>query len=179
MCCKVMSIPELDKPMGLWCQHCTPGKGCDAYDERPPSCRVFQCLWLVDPGIPDELKPNRSKVIFDQDTDGTRLIVRCDSSAPNAWRNPLVYNQIKQGARYGWSRGMMVVVTVDRNLWLITPNDDVDLGIVDPRSPFAVQERRDGSIHVRILPRLDDDEEFDAVAAAAKLGWRNPNNIRR
>ncbi|MDO9587553.1 MAG: hypothetical protein Q8R45_08035 [Brevundimonas sp.] len=169
-----MAIDELEKPMGSWCNHCSPGSGCKIYDQRPPSCRTFQCLWLVDPGIPETLKPNRSKVIFDQDTDGTRLIVRCDASTPNAWRDRAVYDQIKLGARYGWRRGMMVVVTVERRLWLIAPNEDIDLGIVDPRSPFAVQERRDGSIQVRILPRLDDNEEFDAAVSAARLGWQTP-----
>lgn len=70
---------------------------------------------------------------------------------------------------------MMVVVTINRQLWLITPKEDIDLGFVDPRSPFAVKEHRDGSVAVQILPRLDDDEEFDAATSAARLGWRAPS----
>ena len=28
LCCKVYNVPEIEKPAGKWCRHCTPGKGC-------------------------------------------------------------------------------------------------------------------------------------------------------
>ena len=46
MCCKLPRIPVLDKPAGEWCRHCTPGVGCNIYDERPQMCREFFCQWI-------------------------------------------------------------------------------------------------------------------------------------
>jgi hypothetical protein len=35
MCCKVLGITELQKPVGKWCPHCDIGKGCKIYESRP------------------------------------------------------------------------------------------------------------------------------------------------
>ena len=35
LCCKVMAIEELAKPVGTWCPHCKPGRGCRIYPDRP------------------------------------------------------------------------------------------------------------------------------------------------
>ena len=37
LCCKVYALPELEKPPGVWCRHCTPGKGCAIHDFRARS----------------------------------------------------------------------------------------------------------------------------------------------
>src|SRR5436305_14221849 len=37
LCCKLLSITELEKPIGKWCPHCEIGKGCKIYDCRPQS----------------------------------------------------------------------------------------------------------------------------------------------
>lgn len=40
------------------------GKGCSDYENRPAfPCRVFNCAWIVDQGIPEEYKPENSGVI--------------------------------------------------------------------------------------------------------------------
>jgi len=61
MCCKVLGITELDKPVGKWCQFCDIGHGCKIYDTRPGECRTFHCMWLVDERLSDIWKPDRSK----------------------------------------------------------------------------------------------------------------------
>lgn len=66
MCCKVMHVPELEKPAGTWCPHCDIGEGCGIYDERPKPCRDFECLWLQDDGrvLLDADRPDRIGVVF-------------------------------------------------------------------------------------------------------------------
>lgn len=64
LCCKLMGIDELSKPLGVWCQHAAPGCGCRIYSDRPESCRAFECAWLKEPEWPDELRPDRAGVIF-------------------------------------------------------------------------------------------------------------------
>ena len=39
LCCKVYTFPEIGKPPGVWCKHCTPGKGCAIHDDLPDQCR--------------------------------------------------------------------------------------------------------------------------------------------
>ena len=46
--------------------HCKVGSGCVIYDERPPSCRDFGCVWLNLPdALPEESqRPDRLGVVF-------------------------------------------------------------------------------------------------------------------
>ena len=63
-CCKALEVVELTKPLGKWCQHCSIGKGCKIYAERPQSCRDFRCEWLKGLGE-EEDRPDRIRVILD------------------------------------------------------------------------------------------------------------------
>ena len=62
MCCKVMAVEALDKPVGVMCKHAC-GK-CSIYETRPDSCRTYNCLWLVDERVPEEFKPSKTKVVL-------------------------------------------------------------------------------------------------------------------
>jgi len=73
MCCKLPAAPEpLNKPAGVWCQHCDKAQGCRIYDERPQGCRDFMCLWKVMPDFPEDLRPDKCKVIWQLSQDGRR-----------------------------------------------------------------------------------------------------------
>ena len=44
LCCKVMAIAALKKPMNKWCEFCDKGAGCKIYPEpsiRVPDVRLF------------------------------------------------------------------------------------------------------------------------------------------
>ena len=74
MCCKLPAAPELDKLAGNWCRHCDKGQGCLIYAERPSGCRAFMCLWKVMPDFPEELRPDRCKVIWTMTEDGNTAV---------------------------------------------------------------------------------------------------------
>lgn len=68
-CCTVMGVREIEKGMYETCKHLC-AAGCGIYDERPSSCRTFECQWLrgvleVDGAIDTELRPDACGVIFD------------------------------------------------------------------------------------------------------------------
>ncbi len=149
LCCKVLAVDELDKPMGAWCRHCAPGKGCGIYEERPAPCRSFACLWLSDSSVPDDLRPDRSKVVFDSDSGGRRLIARCDPGHPTAWRREPIYGQLKAWAREGEGRGELVVAVAGRRVWVIGPDEDLDLGDLEPGLAFSVERTPAGRLQVR------------------------------
>ena len=64
MCCKTPGIPEIGKPPNAWCPNCEKGRGCRVYDQCPEPCRAFYCLWKVMPDFPEELRPDRCKVLW-------------------------------------------------------------------------------------------------------------------
>ncbi len=63
-CCKAMPIAEIEKPVGVWCRHCSRKHGCRIYDERPKGCRDFQCQWLTGAFDYHE-RPDKVRVVID------------------------------------------------------------------------------------------------------------------
>src|SRR5215475_5296431 len=64
-CCKLLAVPEINKPPHQWCKHCRPGRGgCLIYDRRPTICRVFACAWLIDENVPDHWFPKRARMVM-------------------------------------------------------------------------------------------------------------------
>jgi hypothetical protein len=65
-CCKILGIdvPELAKPAGVLCQHCT-GTGCGIYQTRPQQCRDWHCAWRRIGAMPPATRPDRLGVMFD------------------------------------------------------------------------------------------------------------------
>lgn len=102
MCCKVFNIDRpaegLVKPANTWCQHCTPGKGCGIYEQRPPVCVDFQCLWLAWEELPDDLRPDRVKAVF-QGTGGPDSRISLTIDNLDALHSPSLQSVIKAVAR--------------------------------------------------------------------------------
>src|SRR6516225_2800533 len=94
-CCRVYAISEIRKQAGQWCEHCAVGKGCKVYETRPWKCVEFECLWLHQrkghaihgrgAPMPDEMRPDRCKVVFSPLDDDT-FIALCMPGSPDAWR---------------------------------------------------------------------------------------------
>lgn len=87
MCCKLLGVIELEKPTNVWCEHCDKGVGCKIYATRPQTCRDFECLWLQIPEMPDELKPDRSKVVLTPTSDEEGIVAFIDPAYPNSHRS--------------------------------------------------------------------------------------------
>jgi hypothetical protein len=78
ICCKLVGVDEIGKPAGEWCGQCEIGKGCRIYLARPEPCRAFRCLWLQIDNMPDELRPDRSRVVLTTTTDGENVVAIVD-----------------------------------------------------------------------------------------------------
>ena len=77
LCCKLPGVygGDVSKPPGTWCEHCEVsrgGIGCVRYETRPDPCRHFECLWLINEGLPEELKPSRCHVVFSELSDDVK-----------------------------------------------------------------------------------------------------------
>lgn len=143
-----MGIVELEKPAGRWCPHCAPGRGCKIYDQRPESCRIFSCTWLTTPMVPEALKPDRTKVVLGLDMGGSRLVAHIDPDAPLAWRKEPMFSFLKtQAARAGGA--WHVVARLGDRMWLVTPSEVFDMGLVPPGAPYTIEDRG-GALHITV-----------------------------
>ncbi|UQR60372.1 hypothetical protein LRP30_25580 [Bradyrhizobium sp. C-145] len=130
LCCKVMAIEALAKPVNAWCSHCQPGRGCAIYAARPTECEDFACLRLVNDLLDECWKPSRSKLVVTTSEDGVEI--RCDPGSPNAWRKEPYAGDIHAWAVEGETNDMTVVVIIGRRMILVTPDREFDLGNVGP-----------------------------------------------
>lgn len=66
VCCEYMPISAkgLIKPAQTLCPHVIVNRGCSIYETRPKVCRTWHCLWRRDAAMPDELRPDKSHMIF-------------------------------------------------------------------------------------------------------------------
>lgn len=63
-CCIVLGVKELNKDNYVRCQHLC-HSGCSIYENRPKSCRDFECLWLMGLfGDSEELRPDKTGLLF-------------------------------------------------------------------------------------------------------------------
>ena len=104
LCCKLVPVRELNKGAGERCKH-QRATGCRIYADRPPSCRFWSCMWLVNDINGDTVdlrRPDRSHyaidmlpdfVVMRDDNTGAEIKVPvlqiwCDPAFPNAHRDP-------------------------------------------------------------------------------------------
>lgn len=134
-CCKVVAVTELDKPPGRWCPHCDIGKGCTIYADRPAGCQAFECFWLQSgnfaPGqelyvMPDEMRPDRIKVVFGGTQGGHMAMVYVDPATPDQWKDNKLAHAFIEKLRAAFS---VVIVCGDQRKLLpaYTPQGQRDL----------------------------------------------------
>ena len=144
LCCKVVSIAVLDKPVGEWCRHCLPGRGCGVHATRPYVCRGSYCEWMICKGLGPEWKPERCKFVLFKTNDGRRLTAHVDPGYPSAWRQSPYYEVFKRWAREAAQQTpAMHVVDVmirDRSI-VILPDREVDLGVVGADEMVRLNKR--------------------------------------
>jgi hypothetical protein len=158
-----MGIKAIAKPAGKWCPHCSPGVGCALYPAHPSSCQEFACLWLTSTRVPDNCRPDRTKVVLLRDPGSGRLIAHCDPNVPAPWRSEPIYSFLKNAARAGWVTGGHVIALSGSTQWLITPTDDLDLGRIDPGTPYRIRETADSELVLSILRPVDAAEQTKVV----------------
>ena len=92
LCCKLIGVEELNKYPGKWCKHCTPGKGCNIYTDRPQSCRNFECGYISAGNLPSNLSVNYRPdhchfIITGESKELDATIIHVDPNYPNAMKS--------------------------------------------------------------------------------------------
>ena len=74
LCCKLLPVVPLGKLGGQRCTYQRHGKGCSIYASRPPPCRAWSCVWLLNaPEARDLSRPDRVRYVIDPMPDFVRL----------------------------------------------------------------------------------------------------------
>lgn len=120
LCCKLLPVVELGKNAGQRCDHQRTGKGCSIYADRPVSCSLWSCKWLVDTETAGLPRPDRAHYVIDimpdyvtmtpQDGAPIRVAVQqvwVDPRHRDAWRTPEFREFMQQQAA---DRGMATII---------------------------------------------------------------------
>jgi len=89
VCCYTTAVPDLS-PANTWCQHCDIGVGCKIYNSRPEACVQFRCLWLQSSWMDDELRPDKSGVMFEVIEGRRTVVATVDPGRHEVGANPAV-----------------------------------------------------------------------------------------
>jgi hypothetical protein len=94
LCCDLIPVKELGTKAFCGCPHRrdlfhTSGPGCGIYDRRPPSCRLWRCMWLGSPpeNMADELRPDRVGFVVDENVDLVK-VGGVDTVVGQVWVSP-------------------------------------------------------------------------------------------
>lgn len=93
LCCLLPQVPGVGKEVNKYCPFCT--HHCTIYENRPSECDRFDCTWLVDETVPDELKPEKCNVIFEVITEELQICL-VHFQYPTAWMEKPVRDHIKR-----------------------------------------------------------------------------------
>jgi hypothetical protein len=137
LCCKLLAIDELSKAPGVWCPHARPGRGCAIYADRPHSCREFHCGYLVMESLSPAWHPAQSKIVLMLVANGITAVV--DAGRPDAWKEEPFYRQIKVWAVAFMEHKRQVLVRVGKRTIAILPEEDADLGPMDPEDRVIIE----------------------------------------
>lgn len=150
LCCKLLRIRELDKPPGVWCQHCSIGVGCTIYDQRPSACERFFCAYRLSPELDEHWRPAASQIMvrFDE----RRISVFVDAANARAWRQEPFYSEIKHWAAQAIAHRGQVIVWEGRDLLAIFPDREKPLGQLEAHQ-----------VIVNVYPQGQSGQTYDII----------------
>lgn len=151
LCCKVMGVPEINKPRGVWCSNCAPGAGCRIYAQRPDGCRAFLCGWLTNPRFGPEWKPDRSKIVITVGRKGNGLDFQCDPGYPEAWRKEPYHSQIRRLAAVAIRHEGIILVHSSRHTTLIAPDGEFALGEIAENDEIVQEFSGESIVSARLI----------------------------
>ena len=103
LCCRVLPIPWMNKPPGVWCKHCDIGVGCKIWDDPvTDECKTFVCAYNQIENAPIELRPDKCKVIFEK-VDNSIFLGTMHPHYLKAYKRKVIQEQIKIFSKRGFS----------------------------------------------------------------------------
>ena len=108
LCCDYLGVTEIHKPEFCECWNLD-RKGCAVYDNRPPSCRQFDCAWRRG-DVPKRLMQSTTKAVITSDSNMVQVYTR-------GRLNKSVLEYVTKYAR----EGVTVIVAIEDRRFQVTP----------------------------------------------------------
>jgi hypothetical protein len=158
LCCKLLFVEAIHKPVNKWCQHCAIGRGCGVYETRPEECRDFYCGFMTLPHLGEEWRPSNSKLIVCVETGGNSIFVNVDPTRPDVWKSEPFYSRLKAWAGNAVPSHGHVIVHIGRQRIVMLPDRDVDLGAIGDDEMIVVGEQKlpTGVVLTPFIMKRDD-----------------------
>lgn len=125
LCCTVLGIVELQKPVFTICKHCVIGKGCKIYDVKPQTCTGFLCYYRLAADVAEYWNPKVCGMVLHRETGGEMEMISiiCSSSAKHRWKEEPYWSDIRQmvtvlNARY---RGYVRIIRKGKPVLVLDP----------------------------------------------------------
>jgi hypothetical protein len=129
MCCKLPEIPWVEnKPRGVWCKHCKPGRGCGIWETRPQPCVDFHCEWMRDTVLGEEWKPDRARFYLNFREALGILTVMADPGSPNSWRREPYHSYLRALAESMAQKQFIIQIVVNRSLTVLGHEKEFAIG---------------------------------------------------
>ena len=120
LCCKVLEVTDVGKPVNQACKHILAGGGCEIYQQRPRQCRSFSCAWLQG-YLDDHWFPETSGIVPHFSLDAFN--VQVDLDCPDRWREEPYFSKLCElsldGLRVGGRRRYATLVIVGSERYLL------------------------------------------------------------
>jgi hypothetical protein len=97
LCCTLLPIKELNKPMNTPCVHCD--KGCTIHATKPMSCSEFYCAYRQNDKAHISMRPDKCGVIFEKLSDSIML----GTCKPGYKLTKQMYGQIQFSTKEGFT----------------------------------------------------------------------------
>jgi hypothetical protein len=161
MCCKVLLIPWLDnKPKGVWCKDCKPGKGCGIWDTRPQGCADYFCYWLINKTMGSEWKPDVAKFIVHWEENHVLASIIMDPGSPHAWKREPYHSVIIKWADQRMSEGKGLVLIIGDTKFIITPDSVVPITHHAKETSYSFSRKNvNGKIEYNIGAKVPQDSQ--------------------
>ena len=152
VCCKHMSIKtaDLQKPADVLCSNCIVNQGCKIYETRPNVCRTWHCLWRRVASMPEELRPDKSGVIFSlvvnyEETElfENAYIVCMALEDRSIFKSPLVAKQIDAFIEEG---SLPVFLCLKGSMSLAYPGEEMADAIIKPKTTHFPHLAEEGQV---------------------------------
>ncbi len=151
LCCKVYPVPVLAKAAGSWCKHCSPGRGCGIWLERPEFCRDFYCRYMIDPNLGPEWKPEACKFVMNFQPNGT-FAVTVDPGHRMAWKKEPFHHRLKLMSGELLAQGVTMFVDDGVHKIIVTPDGDVIAGRRNEEPLYEIfRDVRGGVVSYRVV----------------------------
>ena len=125
LCCSLLGIVELKKPVFTICKHCVIGKGCKIYEVKPQTCTDFLCSYRISADVAEYWNPKVCGMVLHRESNANidMISVMCSSSAKHRWKQEPYWGDIKRMAAVSHARhgGYVRIVRKGKPVLIINP----------------------------------------------------------